>query len=204
MTPEDPLVLEWLKKLQDVSSPGRQILPTRENNESQTFNNVLVASAFILKGERERAERILDFFAKATDRTTPTRSCRTSSSTARREGSSRRYAEPARTAPRGHDHRPGPSDRWMGDMVWLMFAYKHYEQLYGPDRYRELTRLVQDLLVSWYTDSADVPGGGYVQHGWRKGDKKLHEDPATRGEHRRLRASRCSATRTGAEDPDMA
>jgi hypothetical protein len=33
-----------------------------ENNEAQTFNNALVAMAFLVKGERDRAERILDFY----------------------------------------------------------------------------------------------------------------------------------------------
>ena len=66
LIPEDPLVLEWLKQVQDVSSPERQLLPSMEDNEAHTFNNAIVAMAFILKGEKERAERILDFFAKAT------------------------------------------------------------------------------------------------------------------------------------------
>ena len=68
MNPEDPRVLEWLETLQDVSSPGQNVLPTTEDNECQTFNNALVAMAFMVKGKKERAERILDFFAAATDR----------------------------------------------------------------------------------------------------------------------------------------
>ena len=65
-------------------------------------------------------------------------------------------------------------DRWMGDMAWLLFAYKYYEKKYGSKRYAEISGLIRDLLVSWYTDDPKT-GGGYVQHGWRKGDKKLHE-----------------------------
>ncbi|HBW46664.1 TPA: hypothetical protein DEF17_01870, partial [bacterium] len=68
LIPEDTGVLEWLKTIQDVSSPDKAGLPSMESNEFQTFNNALVAMAFILKGERERAERILDFYSSATDR----------------------------------------------------------------------------------------------------------------------------------------
>ena len=60
----------------------------------------------------------------------------------------------------------------MGDMAWLTIAYKYYEKNYGGDRYREITGLLKDLLVSWFKDDGDQ---GYVQHGWRQGDSKLHE-----------------------------
>ncbi|HEY8240709.1 MAG TPA: hypothetical protein VIH35_04640, partial [Kiritimatiellia bacterium] len=68
------------------------------------------------------------------------------------------------------------ADRWMGDMAWQLLAYTYYNKTYGPERYAEITGLLRDLLVSWYTDDPAVPGGSYVQHGWRRGDQKLHED----------------------------
>ena len=174
LTPEDPLVLEGLKQIQDVSSPERQLLPSMENNEAQTFNNMLVAMAFILKGERERAERILDFYARATvrDNADPTLQ------NFFLKGEARGFFQFVTLHPESNVpayHNPNVSDRWMGDMAWMLFAYTYYEKQYGPDRYRELTGLLKDLLVSWYTDAADVPGGGYVRHGWRKGDTRLHE-----------------------------
>ena len=173
LTPEDPLVLEWLKTLQDVSSPGRQVLPTSEDNELQTFNNSLVASAFILKGERERAERILDFYAAATVRTNEDPTLQNFFYKGEARGFFQKVTLHAeKGVPAFHSEG---ADRWMGDMVWLMFAYMHYDQAYGAGRYREIEQLIRDLLVSWFKDSPEIPGGGYVQHGWRKGDKYLHE-----------------------------
>jgi hypothetical protein len=60
-------------------------------------------------------------------------------------------------------------------MAWLLIAYKHYEKLHGREqRYAEVTGLLKDLLMEWYTDAGDGPGG-YVGHGWRQGDAYLHE-----------------------------
>jgi hypothetical protein len=63
MQPEDKLVLEYLKQVQDAGSKEKQLLPSMgtEDIEAQTFNNSLVAMAFMLDGQKERAERILDF-----------------------------------------------------------------------------------------------------------------------------------------------
>jgi hypothetical protein len=174
LTPEDPLVLEWLKTLQDVSSPGRQVLPTTEDNELQTFNNSLVAMAFMVKGERERAERILDFYAAATVRTNEDPTLQNFFY----KGEARGFFQHVALKDQGGVkafHTYDACDRWMGDMVWLMFAYKCHEKEYGPGRYDGIMGLIRDLLVSWFKDSPDVPVGGYIQHGWRKGDKYLHE-----------------------------
>ena len=66
LAPEDPLVLEWLKVMQDTGTPDGKLLPsTPGGDEVHTFNNVLAAMAFIRHGERERAERILDYFRDA-------------------------------------------------------------------------------------------------------------------------------------------
>lgn len=173
MIPEDPLILEWLKVVQDTSSPERQLLPSMENNECQTFNNALVAMAFMVKGERERAERILDFFAAATKRDNE-------DSTLQNffyKGEARGFFQAVNLVDDGRVkayHTFQPNDRWMGDMAWLLLAYKHHEQLYGPERYATIRTLLLDLLKSWYVKSPDGPGG-YVGHGWRAGDSRLHE-----------------------------
>ena len=66
MIAEDRLVLEWLKQVQDAGTPEKQLLPsTLKSDEGQTFNNSVVAMAFIRHDERERAERILNFFQQA-------------------------------------------------------------------------------------------------------------------------------------------
>ncbi|MFH0908976.1 MAG: hypothetical protein V1929_09455 [bacterium] len=174
LEPEDPLVLEWLKTLQDVSSPGRQALPTTEDNQLQTFNNSLVAMAFILKGEKERAERILDFYASRTDRANTDPLLQNFFLNGEARGFFQHVALNDTTNEVAFHTKD--ADRWMGDMAWLLLAYTYYGRTYEPDRYRDISNLLGDLLVAWFTDDPKVPGGGYVRHGWRKGDQYLHEE----------------------------
>ncbi len=175
MRPKDPLVLEYLKQVQDEYSQEQQLLVSQEGlgNEFHTFNNALAAMAFIVEGEQERAERILDFFAEATDK---------DNTDPRRQnfflnGEARGFYQSVNI--REHDgvepYTTAQSDRWMGDMSWLLMAYLHHQKVYGSDKYDEITGLLKTLLISWYIDD-ESSGGGYIQHGWRRGDAKLHED----------------------------
>lgn len=175
MIPEDPLVLEWLKAMQD-SGPERQLLPTvPEGDEIQTFNNALAAMAFIRHGERERTERILDFFNRAA---TTRENADATAQSFYLNGEARGFYQ--RVSYRGQDgvpamHAPPNTDRWMGDMAWLVLACLDHEKTFKSDRYRDLRAKIADLLESWFI--ADSRGhGGYVQHGWRRGDSQLHED----------------------------
>jgi hypothetical protein len=173
MTPEDPLVLEYLKQIQDTSSRERALVPSQEDNSAQTFNNTLVAMAFTLKGEKERAQRILDFYAKATVKANDDQRLQNFYY----KGEARGFYQTVTLkktggSPAYHDDT-GSSDRWMGDMAWLLIACKFYDRQFASARYADLSELLYKLLVSWFKD--DGADGGYVQHGWRKGDKYLHE-----------------------------
>lgn len=174
MRPKDPLVLEYLKVIQDTSSPDKWLLSSQEGkgNQCQTFNNALAAIAFILEDEKERAERILDFFAKATVKENWCPNLQNFYY----KGEPRGFFQSVNMITK--DGTPAycaiVSDRWMGDMCWLLLAYKFYEKKYGPEKYAKITKLIKDLLVSWYKEDSDGIGG-YLQHGWRKGDKYLHE-----------------------------
>lgn len=171
MKKEDPLVLEYLKTIQDVSSPERRLLPSMEKDEAHTFNNSLVAMAFILKNERERAERILDFYSNATivDNTD------LQLQNFYYQGEARGFYQHVSLST--YRDEANTSDRWIGDMAWLLIAYKFYEKKYQSNRYDRIINLIKDLLISYYKEEGDV---GYIQHGWRNGDTKLHED---RGHH---------------------
>ena len=59
--------LKYLESIQDNFSNDKWLVPAQEDNSGQTFNNALTAMAFILEGEKERAERILDFYADRVD-----------------------------------------------------------------------------------------------------------------------------------------
>jgi beta-lactamase class A len=167
MNPEDPLVLEWLKAVQDYSSSDHRLLPAQEgDNAAQTFNNSLAALAFMVKNERERAERILDFYARAT---VP----ENIDSTLQNfffKGEARGFFQEVSLSTY-HNIGHG-NDRWMGDMAWLLCAYKYYEREYHSTQYARITSLLHDLLVSYYKPAAH---GGYIQHGWRKSDTYKHE-----------------------------
>jgi len=165
--PEDPLVLEWLKLLQDRSSADRRLLPAQEGDDAaQTFNNALVALAFMVKQERERAERILDYFAEATVEENNDASLQNFFY----RGEARGFFQEVSLASR-HNVGRG-TDRWMGDMAWLLCACKYHQMAYQSARYTRLVTLLHDLLVSYYRPAMH---GGYIQHGWRKGDAYKHE-----------------------------
>jgi hypothetical protein len=178
MNPEDPLVLEGLRQIQDISSPGRQILPSMENNEAQTFNNALVAMAFLVKGERGRAERLLDFYAAATDRGNQEINRQNFYYNGEARGFYQ-WVELNATEKAGAFHfdpaaKSGP-DRWMGDMAWLLIAYKNYEKQFNSRKYAVITGILKDYLVSLYTNASEAPGG-YLRHGWINGDRKHNEN----------------------------
>jgi hypothetical protein len=176
MIAEDPLVLDWLKQVQDAGSPERKLLPsTLRSDEAQTFNNALVAMAFIRRGERQRAERILDFFQQAArdrDNIDPTLQ------SFYLRGEARGFFQ--WVSMRGENgavayHASPDVDRWMGDMAWLLFAYTDYQRSFRDHRYADIMAELKNLLESWYVD-APAGRGGYVQHGWRRGDSQLHEN----------------------------
>ena len=56
--PDVSTAVEWLKQVQDTSFPEKALIPNMEDNVAQTFNNSLCAMAFLLVGEKGRAERI--------------------------------------------------------------------------------------------------------------------------------------------------
>ncbi|MBL0059202.1 MAG: hypothetical protein IPP35_08875 [Elusimicrobia bacterium] len=169
--PEDPRVYEWLKAVQDAGSIERQLLPSMEDNRAQTFNNALAAIVFILKDDRERAERILDFYAAATREYN--RDVRSQNFFV--NGEARGFYQEMflqDTAEGAALHAPEGCDRWIGDMAWLLIATQYYARRYDPARYERLAGLLRDLLVSFYRP-ADL--GGFIRHGWRRNDTALHE-----------------------------
>jgi hypothetical protein len=167
MNPEDSLVLEWLKVLQDSSSSDHRLLPAQEGDDAaQTFNNSLVALAFMVKHERERAERVLDFYAEATTTGNNDPTLQNFFYAGEARGF---FQEVSLTTLHNTGHG---NDRWIGDMAWLLCAYKYYEIEYQSNRYSRIVTLLRDLMVSYYKPTAY---GGYIRHGWRKGDAYLHE-----------------------------
>lgn len=167
ITPEDPFVLAYLENLQDQSTTSGKLVPTYwGGNQAQTFNNCLVALAFITKNEKQRAERILDFYLNATD---------SANSTLLKQNFF--YQGEARGFFQECDihtlQAMGSKNRWIGDMAWLLITCKNYQEKYNSNRYEYLVQIIKDLFLSFYKPT-DI--GGYIQHGWEYGDTQLHEN----------------------------
>ncbi|HAH23596.1 MAG TPA: hypothetical protein DCL77_07540, partial [Prolixibacteraceae bacterium] len=167
INPEDPLVLKYLEALQDQGTVAGNLVPTYlEGAQAQTFNNCLVALAYLVKNEKERCERILDFYLNATD-------------SANMDSLKQNffYKGQARGFYQECDIHTltamGAKNRWIGDMAWLLITSKNYEKKYNSSRYDYLIQIIKDLFLSFYKDAAT---GGYIQHGWENGDANLHED----------------------------
>ena len=178
-TSNQELVLQYLKDIQDNFSNDNWLVPAMEDNSGQTFNNAVTAMAFILTNEKERAERILDFYANRTD----TANQNLNYQNFFYNGEARGFFQ---NIDLNNSYTPFISDRWMGDNAWLLLAYKYYEQEYGfisKPLYNSITVYLKNLLLDFYID--DPSGhGGFVQHGWRWGprnssnpvnDYRLHE-----------------------------
>jgi len=167
-------VIEYLRLIQDEFSEDKKLVPSMEDNSAHTFNNSLSAIAFILVNEKERAERILDFYSSATIKDNEEITLQNFFYKGEPRGFYQEVVLNDCEVPRYHRIVGSyGGDRWIGDMAWLLIAYKFYEEKYNSKKYAKITSLIKDLLVSFYTP-AKV--GGYIAHGWRNDDKKLHED----------------------------
>lgn len=172
-------VLKYLKDIQDNFSLDQLLLPAMEDNSGQTFNNAVSAMAFILSGEKERAERILDFYAERTD----TLNQVLNKQNFFYNGEARGFFQ---NIDLNNSYYPFICDRWMGDNAWLLIAFKYYESKYSFNTkplYEFVTSCLKNLLLDFYIDDPDGHGG-FVRHGWRWGprnssnpvnDYKLHE-----------------------------
>ena len=162
----EDLVLQYLNSIQDNFSNDGWLVPAMEDNSGQTFNNAVTAMAFILSGEKQRAEKILDFYAQRTD----------SSNNALNKqnffyiGEARGFYQNINLS---SSYIAFICDRWMGDNAWLLLAYKFYEKEYGfvnKPLYSLVTNDLKNLLLALYTD--DPSGhGGFIQSGWRWGPR---------------------------------
>lgn len=175
----EEMVLRYLRSIQDNFSNEGKLVPAQEDNSGQTFNNAVTAMAFILSGEKGRAERILDFYAERTDSSNQEINYQNFFC----QGDSRGFFQ---NIDLNNSYYPFISDRWMGDNAWLLIAYKYYESEYGfngKPLYNLVAAYLKNLLLEFYI--IDPTGhGGFVRHGWRWGprnspnpqnDYQLHE-----------------------------
>ena len=166
-------VLNWMKINQDTTLPGKDLLSSDlGGNLAQTFDNSLAALAFIVMNEKDRAKRILDFYQNATKKINSDPLLQNFFLNGEPRGFFQFMATRDIDDAKKY-HAARKSDRWMGDMAWLLMACKQYELKFNSSRYNKLITLISDLFKSWYISEND---GGYIGSGWRKLDVKLHEE----------------------------
>jgi hypothetical protein len=166
-TPEDTLVLRYLKILQDYSSADARVLPNQEGSDLvSTFNSSLATMAFLIKNQKERAERILDFYASAVD----PGNLNIEKQNFYFNGEPRGFYQ--QMSIKNYNRGGSTEDRWIGDMAWLLIAYRQYEQKYGvKPLYTNVVNLLRDLIISFYKNTGN--DCGCVQVGWQDGDTRF-------------------------------
>jgi len=114
------------------------------------YPNAMAAMALLEHGDRQRCEKVLDFWlARRSDLTNA-------------PGGFHQFYNAAT----GETHRD--SDRWMGDNCWLLIALNHYAARTKSDRYRPLADDIADWLVSLQDDDGGLWAGsnkdGFMRH----------------------------------------
>ena len=165
--PEDTMVLRYLKTLQDYSSADARVLPNQEGSDLvSTFNSSLAAMAFLIKNQKERAEMILDFYASAVD----PGNRNIEKQNFYFNGELRGFYQ--QMSIKNYNRGGSTEDRWIGDMAWLLIAYRQYEQKYGvKPLYTNVVNLLRDLIISFYKNTGN--DCGCVQVGWQDGDTRF-------------------------------
>lgn len=127
----DPSI-EWIFQMQRISGLMES---SEDSNFVSLYDNALAAIYFIHLGEKERAERILDFFnTQAQDEFTT------------QSGGFYQY----RNVEGFHGSR-----KWLGDNAWLLLALNQYEDTYASSKYGTM----QTKLERWIRSLQDTDGG---------------------------------------------
>jgi hypothetical protein len=167
LNPENASVLEWLEFVQDNSPSNDMLLPSRGKYDHvfSTYDNALVAMAFMLKDKPERAEKILDFYANQTNPKNDNLRNQNFFFNGEPRGFYQQFVINRSTNGAYYDGEK--SNRSVGDMCWLMLAYQYYGEKYHSERYNAIEMNMMKLLEN-YSKSDNV--GCFVRRGWRNGD----------------------------------
>lgn len=124
--------LQWLFAMQ---RPSGLLESSEHTNFVSLYDNALAAIYFIHLGERERAERILDFFLSQTQ--------------------NELLAQPGGFFQFRNVEGQNGNRKWLGDNAWLLLALNQYEEAYGSSKYGEM----QAQLSAWIRSLQDLDGG---------------------------------------------
>jgi hypothetical protein len=153
----------WLSQQQDGTTG---LLPSQQDQTANTYNNALAVMVFTLKGDYAKAKRILDYFKNSASEFFAER-CGDF-------GSVCSTTDPCDgTHPCGffqsRNSKTGAfdpvSNRWIGDMSWLLMAIHHYEGATGDMSYASMVTATIRLLKNFQQSD------GYIASGWMQGDQ---------------------------------
>lgn len=134
-------VYDWLLNQQNHNTGllGNQ----EEDSFSGIYSNALAAICFTHKGDTERAEKIFDFFQN-------------NYNSAFSSGSPKGFHQFADAAS-GAIHRD--TDRWVGDVAWLLIALNFYENKTKSENYNEMRKGIAQWIISLQDEDGGIKAG---------------------------------------------
>lgn len=135
-TPEIPNAIEnWIHNRQQSSG----LMESSENSDfTSLYDNALAAIFFIKTNDKDKAERIFDFFLNIAD------------TELSKNGGFYQF----RKSDGSHPERV-----WMGDNAWLLIALQQYSEKFASDKYASLELQLENWLRSLQTEDGALKGG---------------------------------------------
>ena len=147
----------FLKHLQDQQQPPG-LVPIFEYSDPKdafttTYSNAMVALAFVIEGELERARQIFDVFKSNTHQCVGC-TC---------EGGFQQFLNPQTGEPLAVNDE-ARNDFWIGDNAWLLVALKYYKSVTNDNQYDALI----DSLATWFTCLENITPADGIYVGYDK------------------------------------
>ena len=156
-------VYRWLTQQQDAATG---LVASQQDQFASTYNNALAIMAFTLKGDYAKAKRVLERFKASASEFFAGRCSEfdlACSTTDPCDGTHPCGFFQSRNSTTGAFD--ANSDRWIGDMSWLLMAAQYYRDTTGDISYDSMITATLRLLKDFQQPQ------GYIATGWIHGDQ---------------------------------
>ena len=137
-------IYDWLCNWQDENTG---LMASHEDNWASTYNNAIAAMVYLLQGDSDRAEKILDFFNNRMNET---------------EFFVNGKAEGFYQYRDSTTGIPYTSDRWFGDNAFVLMAINYYKNKTGKTTYDNMANQIADWLISLQNADGSI-GNGHTE-----------------------------------------
>lgn len=166
-------IYQWFIQQQNITTG---LLPSQQDNFASTYNNALAVIVFTLKGDSVKAKKILDFFNNRAGEFFNNR-CNSFNSPCSQtdpcdDNNICGFFE-SRIASTGNPYTD--TNRWIGDMAWLLMAIHHYQAKTGDASYDRMAQAIVKLLKSFQQPD------GHTARGWENGDSTFNHEGHAEG-----------------------